>query len=81
MRSKVVPMALSSSGRAVVHEIDPHQAIAKLRSMEAVVSSSIATGWGMAPGAARAMPVSMASNSVIRVARRIRNLKTRMEFI
>jgi len=42
MRSKVVPMALSSSVRAVVHEIDPHQAIAKLRSMEAVVSSSIA---------------------------------------
>jgi len=42
MRSKVVPMALSSSVRAVVHDIDPHQAIAKLRSMEAVLSSSIA---------------------------------------
>src|SRR5256885_3107502 len=42
MRSKVVPITLSSSVRAVVHEIDPRQAIAKLRPMEAVVSSSIA---------------------------------------
>ena len=42
VRSKVVPMSLSGSARAVVHEIDPRQAIAKLRPMEAVVSSSIA---------------------------------------
>ena len=42
MRSKVVPMALSSSVRAAVHEIDPQQAIAKLRPMEAIVGSSIA---------------------------------------
>ena len=42
MRSKVVPMALSSSVRAAVREIDPQQAIAKLRPMEAIVGSSIA---------------------------------------
>src|SRR5256885_1037852 len=42
MRSKVAPMALSSSVRAAVHEIDPQQAIAKLRPMEAIVGSSIA---------------------------------------
>src|SRR5439155_18799011 len=42
MRSKVVPMALSSWVRAAVHEIDPQQAIAKLRPMEAIVGSSIA---------------------------------------
>jgi putative ABC transport system permease protein len=42
IRSRIDPMILSGSIRAVVREIDPQQAIAKLRPMKAVVSSSIA---------------------------------------
>src|SRR5207237_6206355 len=36
------PLALSGSVRAAVHEIDPEQAIAKLRPMTAVVAGAIA---------------------------------------